>query len=227
MDRKPRILRAAVLGVLLDAAIFAGLAGPLITLLGTNAGLAVNYALRALSASIVLVFGTRGIPASECGITVENFRSDAVWTAKLIAALVGIAAVLMAAGVFVIRLAKVRVDLGNDLDLWPVSLLCAPLAEELVYRCLLVPGLKEAYGPRTVVAFSGLLFYALHLGYQRPWWHVHYFVGGALLGWVFLQRPRLWIVVLLHTGGNLLVMADDVLWKISPDAYLKLLGQPH
>jgi membrane protease YdiL (CAAX protease family) len=161
----------------------------------------------------------------DLGLTFAGFRSDSVWTMKVIGALLAGSVVLMAAAVLVIRLAGLRVDIPDEMTLWPVSLLCAPLAEEFVYRTLLVPGLRAGYGPRGVVLFSALLFYALHLGYRAPWWTFHYLLAGAILSWVFVQRPRLWICVLLHAGGNLLVMADDILRRVKPGALESLLGQ--
>ena len=192
-----------------------------------NAGLALNYAMRLGAASfIALLLTRRGHTTMDgLGLTFKDFGRDALWTAKLIGVLVAGAAILMAAAILVIRWRHPGVDLGADMELWPVSLLCAPLAEEFVYRSILVNGLKSGYGPKSTLAFSALIFYALHLGYSRPWWHVHYLFAGAILAWAFLRRPRLWIVVLLHLGGNLLVMSDDLLWRFAPAAYRALLGQ--
>ena len=168
---------------------------------------------------------TRSATRQELGLTFAGFRSDAAWTLKVIGVLLASSIVLIAAAVLVIRLGRFRVDIPDEVSLWPVSILCAPLAEEFVYRTLLVPGLRAGYGPRGVVLFSALLFYALHLGYRAPWWTFHYLLAGAILAWVYLQRPRLWICVLLHAGGNVMVMADDILRRVRPGALESLLGQ--
>ncbi len=232
----------AVAAVIADAAIYYFGAEPLIRYFAgpdcpsnlefapaaaKNAGLAVNYALRLSAAAVIATFLSRRGHATvdDLGLTLKDAGRDAVWTAKVIGVLLAGALVLAAAAVGVIRWRHARVDLGSDMELWPVSLLCAPLAEEFVYRSLLVNGLKANYGTKSTLAFSALIFYALHLGYSRPWWHLHYLFAGAILAWAFLQRPRLWIVLLLHAGGNLLVMSDDLLWRFAPKAYQALLGQ--
>ena len=198
-------------------------------------GTFAHYGLRAFSA---LLFGSamvlfKSVEVPELGFSFRPFKEDAAWTLRLVS-LLAIASVLFIA----ISLAVCK---AMDIDMrgwrffetdrdggWMGYLLCsalaAPLVEEGVYRSLLTPALKAGYGPRGAIVAGALLFYVLHLVYGQPWWMFHYFIAGLILTWAYLQRGKLWICVVLHAGGNLMVVMDDALRDFAPRIYSALMG---
>ena len=198
-------------------------------------GILAHYGLRAVSA-LLFAFAMlqwREVAPRDLGLHLGPFREDAAWTLRLIASLAAVSVVLMAIGVAVIRIFKIGVA-GWPLETdepggWSAYLLCsvvaAPLVEEFVYRSLLTPTLRAGYGDRGAIVAGALLFYVLHLVYGKPWWMAHYLVAGAILTWAFLRRGRLWICVLLHAGGNLLVVLDDAVLDFAPDVFKAIVGR--
>jgi membrane protease YdiL (CAAX protease family) len=89
-------------------------------------------------------------------------------------------------------------------------LLLAPVAEEILYRGVVVPALRESLPTWAVVVSSGLLFYLLHLSYGKDWRLLHYVPAGMILAWAFLSTRKLWVPILLHFLGNVLMGIDDI-----------------
>lgn len=197
-------------------------------------GILAHYALRLAFASLFacLMVRRRVATPTDFGLKLAPFREDAGWTLRLVAALAVLSVVLMGIGVAYLRI--FAIDLGG----WPLEtsgmgwtnyLLCsvvaAPIVEEFVYRSLLTPALREGYGERGAIVAGALLFYVLHLVYDKPFWMVHYLVAGAILTWAYLKRGRLWICILLHAGGNLLVVLDDALLDVAPALFKAIVGR--
>jgi membrane protease YdiL (CAAX protease family) len=69
----------------------------------------------------------------------------------------------------------------------------APLAEEPIFRGLMLRGFLSRYSPRTAIVTSALLFGAAHL---NPWQFVGASVFGVVAGWWVLRSgslvPALW-----------------------------------
>ncbi len=114
--------------------------------------------------------------------------------------------------------------LGDLAEAAPIAFVAAPLVEELVYRAWAVPALAALAGPRGAVALSGPLFLLLHVAYGHPPWLLHYVVAGCLLSWAFLRSGRLWVAVVLHALGNVLMLLDDLAALLAPDLVRALLG---
>jgi membrane protease YdiL (CAAX protease family) len=198
-------------------------------------GTFAHYGLRAISA---LLFGFamvhwKAVEARELGLSFRPFKEDGTWTLRLVSLLTIASALYIALALAVCK--ALDVDLrswrffetdrdGGWMGYLLCSVLAAPLVEEGVYRSLLTPALKAGYGPRGAIVAGALLFYVLHLVYGQPWWMVHYFIAGLILTWAYLQRGRLWICVVLHAGGNLLVVLDDALRDFAPGVYRSLMG---
>jgi membrane protease YdiL (CAAX protease family) len=197
-------------------------------------GIVAHYGLRGASA---LLFGFamvhfRAALPRDLGLAVQPFREDAAWFARVAGGLLVAAVLYIAVGIAASRF------FGLDLRQWQFfetadhgwtgyllySVIAAPIVEEAVYRGLLTPALRAGYGDRGAILAGALLFYILHLVYGQPYWMVHYFIAGAILTWAFLERGRLWICIVLHAGGNLLVVADDALRDFAPELFKKLVG---
>jgi membrane protease YdiL (CAAX protease family) len=195
------------------------------------------YALRGGIACVALVvlLATRASAPRHHGLRGGGAVADLRWVLGLALIVVAAYAVAAAVGVLTLRAgwwslpAALPRDLGDRDDLAravPVMLLAAPLVEEAVYRALAVPALAAVAGRRGALWLSGPLFLALHVAYGYPAWLLHYVVAGWLLALAFLRRGRLWVVVLLHALGNVLMLLDDVLLLWAPGFVRWVLG-PH
>jgi len=82
--------------------------------------------------------------------------------------------------------------------------LCAvvlgPLAEELLYRGVLLPWLERFLSSRTALAISGAIFAAQHLAYGPGIAAV--FVTGLVLGWARQRTGGLAAPLFIHTAYN-------------------------
>lgn len=78
----------------------------------------------------------------------------------------------------------------------------APLKEEMVFRGLIYPPLRLAYGPRQGILFTGALFALLHLDLIR---FVPLFLGGIVLTWLYERSGSLWPSILAHGVWNALM----------------------
>ncbi|MHC4608061.1 MAG: lysostaphin resistance A-like protein [Planctomycetota bacterium] len=187
-----------------------------------------HYALRggvAVLALLVMLLSRRATP-SDFGFSVTGWRSDFVWVMKVALVVLGAYVVLAAAGIAAVRIGWLpRPDLKMYADFTDVAgmkdyilsgLICAPLVEELVYRAFAVPSLAAGFGRRWAIFLSGPIFYCLHIAYGRPPLFLHYTVAGWILAWALVRRGRLWVPVLLHFLGNVLMAADDVLLLYAP-----------
>lgn len=132
--------------------------------------------------------------------------------------IVGLVAFLLAAGGGVVFLLRV---LGMAVPLPPVSssitaqwwsaaltsVVAFPVLEEWIYRGILYPPLERRAGRLWAFGLSGLVFFALHVAYGKP--YPHYALGGILLAWSFQRGRSLLWPVLLHALWNLLNVAGD------------------
>lgn len=82
------------------------------------------------------------------------------------------------------------------------------LAEELLFRGVMLRSLRQMYGDRTAILFAALLFGAYHLVSSGDWamGAVFRFVmptlGGLLFGWAAIRSAGLALPIGLHLGGN-------------------------
>jgi membrane protease YdiL (CAAX protease family) len=90
--------------------------------------------------------------------------------------------------------------------------LIAPLAEEIVFRGVLVPALSWHRNAWFGIVVSGALFSAVHLnGYS----FLPLMLVGVTLGWLFVQSRSLWTAVVAHGAFNAIgLVAVMVLRKL-------------
>jgi uncharacterized protein len=86
---------------------------------------------------------------------------------------------------------------------WWVTVLLAPLLEEVVMRWGVQEGLlRWGLRPGWAGAVSALVFALAH-GLSRSWWlALGVLVPGWLLGWLYQRFGRLWVCVLAHVVMN-------------------------
>jgi len=104
----------------------------------------------------------------------------------------------------------------SDFGWWGAFLkvaVTAPIVEELIFRGLILQGLRRNYNAVVSVFMSALLFALFHL---NPWQFPATFILGLLLGWVVLRTNSLLLSILGHSINNLLVLLSMTYWdKIS------------
>lgn len=80
----------------------------------------------------------------------------------------------------------------------------APLKEEMVFRGLIYPPLRLAYGKGKGILFTGAMFAILHFDLIR---FLPLFLGGIVLTWLYERSRSLWPAILAHGVWNALMAA--------------------
>lgn len=78
----------------------------------------------------------------------------------------------------------------------------APLKEETIFRGLIYPPLRQAYGRSKGMLFTGVFFATLHFDLVR---FLPLFIGGVILTWVYERSGSLWPAILAHGTWNVLM----------------------
>ena len=81
----------------------------------------------------------------------------------------------------------------------------APLLEEAIYRLTLCPPVSVVLGPKAAIATSGIVFAGLHVLYGNP--SPDNMIAGFILGWAFVKSGTIMVPIVLHSLGNLCVLA--------------------
>jgi membrane protease YdiL (CAAX protease family) len=85
----------------------------------------------------------------------------------------------------------------------------APVVEELIFRGLILHGLRRNYNAIVAVIISALLFALFHL---NPWQFPATFVLGLLLGWIMIRTNNILLAIIGHSINNLLVLLTITYW---------------
>jgi len=80
-----------------------------------------------------------------------------------------------------------------------VTVIIAPIVEELIFRKLLIDRLG-GFGEKTVIVFSALMFGLFH---TNPYQFFYAFAVGMLLAYVYVRTGKVWHTILLHAIINL------------------------
>jgi membrane protease YdiL (CAAX protease family) len=86
----------------------------------------------------------------------------------------------------------------------------APIVEELIFRGLILHGLRRNYNAIVAVIISALLFAFIHL---NPWQFPATFVLGLLLGWIMVRTRNILLAIIGHSINNLLVLLTITYWE--------------
>lgn len=78
----------------------------------------------------------------------------------------------------------------------------APLKEEVLFRGLIYPPLRQAYGKGKGILLTGLFFAALHFDFVR---FLPLLIGGIVLTWLYERSASVWPSILAHGTWNLLM----------------------
>lgn len=97
---------------------------------------------------------------------------------------------------------------GGADSLWQLGVLLilggviVPLKEELVYRGLIFPPLRKAYGSWSGIMFTALFFGVMHFDFIR---FLPLFLGGVVLTWLYEKTKSLWSSIIAHGVWNILM----------------------
>ncbi len=86
----------------------------------------------------------------------------------------------------------------------------APVIEELIFRGLVLHGLRKNYSATTTILVSAVLFSLFHL---NPWQMPATFVLGVLLAWLMLRTNNILLTILGHALNNLMVLLTVTYWQ--------------
>ena len=86
----------------------------------------------------------------------------------------------------------------------------APIIEELIFRGIILNGLRKNYRAATAIFISALLFSLFHL---NPWQMPATFILGLLLGWIVLRTQNIVLAITGHAMNNLLVLIIITWWE--------------
>ena len=104
-----------------------------------------------------------------------------------------------------------ELTLPGSLILMVVS---GPLYEELLFRGAMFSALLRRWGIWVAATVSSLLWGLLHLGYE-PWFVVSVTGSGVVLAVIRWKTGSIYITLVLHAAGNLLVTIDNYIWLAS------------
>ena len=99
----------------------------------------------------------------------------------------------------------------------------APIVEELIFRGLILNGLRLNYKAVTAVFMSALLFALFHL---NPWQFPATFVLGLLLGWIMLRTNNILLAIIGHSVNNFLVLLSLTYWQEIRSNAFYLMDKP-
>jgi hypothetical protein len=83
----------------------------------------------------------------------------------------------------------------------------APLKEEMLFRGLIYPPLRQALGRGKGMLLTGLFFATLHFDIVR---FLPLLIGGVVLAWLYERSASIWPAVVAHGTWNILMAA--ALW---------------
>ena len=132
------------------------------------------------------------------------------WAKASAIAAVAVFSVSLIVLAFVPQLWVQTVERGDELwrsELLPplmFSCVQAPVVEELLYRGVLCASVVQAIGRIPTIVLSGLVFALLHFIYENP--GPDNAVAGFILGWAFIASGTILVPILMHAGGNFLVL---------------------
>jgi membrane protease YdiL (CAAX protease family) len=103
-------------------------------------------------------------------------------------------------------------NLPQPLDLL-VSVILAPLGEELLMRGLILQGLLQRYSKVTAILLSAALFGVFHGNAIQA---IGAFFGGCIYGWAFVTTRSLWVPIIMHASHNLFVTVGKPIIRAIP-----------
>ena len=114
----------------------------------------------------------------------------------------------------------------GDFGFWGAFMkvsIVAPVVEELIFRGIILQGLRRNYSPFMAIFASALLFALFHL---NPWQIQATFMLGLLLGWIMLRTNNILLAIIGHSINNTLVLLSLTYWDIIRETPFYLMNKP-
>lgn len=117
-------------------------------------------------------------------------------------------------------------------ELWPLALpvavLIGPIAEEFIFRGIILRGLLRTRSAWSAIVWSAAFFGIAHL---NPWQGIAAFGSGLLLGWAYVRTRSLALCIAAHVLNNFVAMLAPLLPPWIPGAtgpmdYTRVQFQP-
>ena len=105
-----------------------------------------------------------------------------------------------------------------------IAVIQAPVFEEIVYRGVLHPPLRQALGRWPAIVVGGVLFWMVHWIYWGGVTPPNHLLAGILFAWTYDRTRSLLAPTLLHALGNLFLGLTDVAWLTWHETFEALLG---
>lgn len=114
----------------------------------------------------------------------------------------------------------------GDFGFWGAFMkvsIVAPVVEELIFRGIILQGLRRNYSPFMAIFSAALLFALFHL---NPWQFPATFMLGLLLGWIMLRTNNILLAIIGHSINNTLVLLSLTYWDIIRETPFYQLDKP-
>lgn len=95
-----------------------------------------------------------------------------------------------------------------------LSIVIAPMAEEIMFRGVLYPGLRDRFNPYAAAIVSSLVFAVFH---GEPFVFLPIFVLGLMLAWLTEMTRSVWPAIIGHAIFNATAVALLYLVRFLPD----------
>ena len=191
-----------------------------------------SYPLRAVLAVILAFLFVRVAWGQDWIPTYGNVRASLRLTWQVVLWFFAILAGVVTVGVLLIRAYDWRFDVvllnvPSYASFWPwvwLAVVQAPVCEEIVYRGVLYPALRQGLRRWPAILVSGVLFWGVHWIYWGRVTPPNHLAAGILFAWVYDRTRSLLAPTLLHALGNLWIGLSDVAWLTWQPQLEALLG---
>jgi membrane protease YdiL (CAAX protease family) len=191
-----------------------------------------SYALRAVLAVILAFTVVRVAWGTEWVPTYGNVRASlrlswkvVLWFFAILAGVFAVAVILIRANDW--RFDVVLLNVPSYASFWPwawLAVVQAPVFEEIVYRGVLYPALRQGLGRWPAILVNAVLFWGVHWIYWGGVTPPNHLAAGILFAWVYDRTRSLLAPTLLHALGNLWIGLGDVAWLTWHEHFEALLG---
>jgi membrane protease YdiL (CAAX protease family) len=199
-----------------------------------------EYAVRFLcAAAIMLAFTSQRPLVERLGLRRATLAADLRWTAWVMLAGGALMLIAMAVGLLGLEWAGSRLSPPKEaqipwmqsraawlymLRMGSITVVVAPIVEEVIYRGILFPALVTRMRPWMAITASAMIFAFLHAGpYGRGLFVPIELAGGALLSLAFYLRRSIVPGVLVHAAGNALFLLEPMarvhLYDLAPTLF--------
>jgi membrane protease YdiL (CAAX protease family) len=192
----------------------------------------VNRLLFAAIFMLVAMVAREG-QAADFGLRLDKFDADVWWTVKAAAILAAALFVYFAFSVFAFRVWHVRllyhVNNVPGVNAYLRNLLeravIGALVEEAIYRGIVFPPMRKAFGRFGGILINAFLFTALYVWVYGVGFHWQHLIGGIIFAYAFDRTNSLVPPIVLHFLTSAVVATWGLAHFEWPDKVAALIGR--